>query len=80
MGKRLGVGSLACLGAAALSPLLFNKALPAYVLFALALALSVLAGITGSRKWFILTGLLAAVLLLFVGFIAMVMEGSRVGG
>jgi hypothetical protein len=80
MSRVFGVGSLISLAIAFLCFSLFNTVLPVYVLFAFALALSALAGIRGSRKWFFLTGFLTLALFLFLGFVAMVMEGSRVGG
>jgi hypothetical protein len=78
--KYAGSGSLFSLLLAGLFPLVSNRVMPAYVFFGVALVLSIVAGATGSRRWFILTGLLALVLLVFAVFLAVVLEGSRVGG
>jgi hypothetical protein len=80
MGKRFGYAALACLASAAIYPLLFNKVLPVYLLYALALTFSIVAGFKGSRRWFLLSGVLTLILIVFVVFVAMVWQGSRVGG
>jgi len=58
---------------------LLSDVVPVYFFYGLALVISVFAGIKGSRRWFFFTGFPAVGLILFIEFLAMVLEGSKVG-
>jgi phosphatidylglycerophosphate synthase len=78
-GNWLGIASLVFLAIAETCPILFSFAAPVYVVFGLSLGCSVGAGWMGPRKWFFLTGALALVLIVFLVFVFMILQGSKVG-
>jgi hypothetical protein len=74
-----GLFAVISLGLAAICPVLLNTALPTYFFFTSAFVLSVVAGLKGSRWWFILTGLLGVAVIIFGTFVVLVVGGSKVG-